>query len=125
MKKESLNLTAVIYARYSSHAQNDASIEQQVAECREYAATHDLKIIDIYADRAISGRSDRRPEFQKMIRHAEAGKFQIVLTYKSNRIARNMLDALRYEERLEKAGVKVVYCKKTSATMPPDAWRFA
>lgn len=102
----------VVYARYSSHAQNDASIEQQVAECREYAAAHDLKISDIYADRAISGRSDRRPEFQKMIRHAEAGRFQIVLTYKSNRIARNMLDALRYEERLEKAGVKVVYCKE-------------
>ena len=102
----------VVYARYSSHAQNDASIEQQVAECREYAAAHDLKISDIYADRAISGRSDRRPEFQKMIRHAEAGRFQVVLTYKSNRIARNMLDALRYEERLEKAGVKVVYCKE-------------
>ena len=102
----------VVYARYSSHAQNDASIEQQVAECREYAAAHDLKISEIYADRAVSGRSDRRPEFQKMIRHAEAGNFQVVLTYKSNRIARNMLDALRYEERLERAGVKVVYCKE-------------
>lgn len=102
----------VIYARYSSHAQNDASIEQQVAECREYAAAHDLKISGIYADRAVSGRSDRRPEFQKMIRHAETGRFQVVLTYKSNRIARNMLDALRYEERLEKAGVKVIYCKE-------------
>ena len=102
----------VVYARYSSAVQNDASIEQQVAECREYAAAHDLKISEIYADRAISGRSDRRPEFQKMIRHAESGRFQIVLTYKSNRIARNMLDALRYEERLEKAGVKLVYCKE-------------
>lgn len=102
----------VVYARYSSAVQNDASIEQQVAECREYAAAHDLKISDIYADRAVSGRSDRRPEFQKMIRHAETGRFQIVLTYKSNRIARNMLDALRYEERLEKAGVRVVYCKE-------------
>ena len=102
----------VVYARYSSHAQNDASIEQQIAECRAYAAQHDLKITEVYADRAISGRSDRRPEFQKMIRHAEAGWFQVVLTYKSNRIARNMLDALRYEERLAKAGVRVVYCKE-------------
>lgn len=102
----------VVYARYSSHAQNDASIEQQLDECKAYAAAHDLKISEVYADRALSGRSDKRPEFQKMIRHAEAGKFQIVLTYKSNRLARNMLDALRYEERLEKAGVKVVYCKE-------------
>ena len=102
----------VVYARYSSHAQNDASIEQQVEECRAYAAQHDLKITEIYADRAISGRSDRRPEFQKMIRHAESGRFDVVLTYKSNRIARNMLDALRYEDRLERAGVRVVYCKE-------------
>ena len=71
-----------------------------------------MKISEVYADRAISGRSDKRPEFQKMIRHAEAGKFQIVLTYKSNRLARNMLDALRYEDRLEKAGVTVIYCKE-------------
>ncbi|MDO4866343.1 MAG: recombinase family protein [Clostridia bacterium] len=111
-KQAPAETVAAVYARYSSHAQNDASIEQQVAECREYAAAHDLKICEIYADRALSGRSDRRPEFQKMIRHAEAGKFQVVLTYKSNRIARNMLDALRYEDRLEKAGVKVVYCKE-------------
>lgn len=103
---------AVIYARYSSHAQNDASIEQQVAECEAYAARHELKIVEVYDDRAVSGRSDRRPKFQMMMRHAEAGKFQIVLTYKSNRLARNMFDALRYEERLEKAGVKVVYCKE-------------
>lgn len=110
-EKTESNICAV-YARYSSHAQNDASIEQQVAECKAYASSHDLKITEVYADRAISGRSDRRPEFQKMIRHAESGRFQIVLTYKSNRIARNMLDALRYEERLEKAGVKVIYCKE-------------
>lgn len=112
-KKEQIEgNVCVVYARYSSHAQNDASIEQQLDECKAYAAAHDLKISEVYADRALSGRSDKRPEFQKMIRHAEAGKFQIVLTYKSNRLARNMLDALRYEDRLEKAGVKVVYCKE-------------
>lgn len=103
---------SVVYARYSSHAQNDASIEQQVAECRAYAESHGLTITEIYADRALSGRSDKRPEFQKMMRHADAGRFQVVLTYKSNRLARNMFDALRYEDRLEKAGVKVVYCKE-------------
>ena len=36
---------AVIYARYSSHAQNDASIEQQVAECEAYATSHGYKVI--------------------------------------------------------------------------------
>lgn len=105
-------LTAAIYARYSSNSQNDASIEQQVAECTVYAQQNGLKIVATFEDRAISGRSDKRPGFQKMIRAAERHEFQVLLTYKSNRIARNMYDALRYETRLEDAGVKVVYCKE-------------
>lgn len=88
---------AAIYARYSSNAQNDASIEQQVAECTMYAQQNGLKVVATFEDRAISGRSDKRPGFQKMIRAAERREFQVLLTYKSNRIARNMYDALRYE----------------------------
>lgn len=103
---------AVIYARYSSHAQNDASIEQQVAECREYAKSHQLTVVEVYADRAISGKSDRRHDFQRMMRHAENGRFAVVIAYKSNRIARNMLHALAYEDKLEKHGVRLVYVKE-------------
>lgn len=103
---------AVIYARYSSHMQNDASIEQQVAECMAYAADHNLRIIGTYEDRALSGRSDNRPEFQKMMRAAENRKFQVVLSYKSNRISRNMLHALAYEDKLSRFGIRVVYAKE-------------
>lgn len=103
---------AVIYARYSSSAQNDASIEQQIAECTEYARQNNLRIVNTFEDRAKSGRSDSRPGFQRMIRSAERHEFQVLLAYKSNRIARNMLNALAYEDRLAKAGVRVVYCKE-------------
>lgn len=104
--------TAAIYARYSSTAQNDASIEQQVEECVKYARENNLTIIATYEDRAISGRTDRRPGFQKMIRAAERREFQVLLAYKSNRISRNMQSALNYEKRLTDAGVRVVYCKE-------------
>lgn len=103
---------AAIYTRYSSHAQNDASIEQQIAECTAYAKANNLRIVATYEDRAISGRSDNRPEFQRMMRHAEARKFQVVIAYKSNRIARNMLHALAYEEKLARFGIRVVYAKE-------------
>lgn len=102
----------VIYARYSSHMQNDASIEQQIAECKAYAEDHNLRIVGTYEDRALSGRSDNRPEFQKMMRAAENRKFQVVLAYKSNRISRNMLHALAYEDKLSKFGIRVVYAKE-------------
>lgn len=112
-KKEDLPyLIAVIYARYSSHSQNDASIEQQVEECQEYARLNNLHVVNVYADRALSGKNDRRPEFQKMMRAAEKSGFQVVISYKSNRMARNMLQALAYEDKLSKMGVRVIYAKE-------------
>ena len=105
-------IPAAIYARYSSHAQNDESIEQQLDECEAYASAHGLQIVATYADRAMTGRNDRRPEFQRMIRAAEAHEFSVVVAYKSNRIARNMLQALQYEARLDRAGVRVVYARE-------------
>lgn len=110
--RQSAGTTAAIYARYSSSSQNDASIEQQVAECTQYALQNGLTIVSTYEDRAMTGRNDRRPGFQRMIRAAERGEFKTLLTYKSNRLARNMLDALKYEDKLDKVGVSVVYCKE-------------
>ena len=52
---------AVIYARYSSHNQRDVSIEQQVEACRKHAAELGLTVTATYEDRAISGKTDKRP----------------------------------------------------------------
>ena len=71
---ESQAQPCVIYARYSSHAQRDVSIEQQVADCEAYAKMNNLQVVKVYADRAHSGTSDKRPEFQKMLRDAERGR---------------------------------------------------
>ena len=62
---------AVIYARYSSHNQRDVSIEQQVEACRKHAAELGLTVTATYEDRAISGKTDKRPSFQRMMRDAE------------------------------------------------------
>ena len=60
-------MNVVIYARYSSHNQNEQSIEGQLEVCRNYAKQHNYTIIGEYIDRAQSGTSDDRPEFKKMI----------------------------------------------------------
>ena len=103
---------AVIYARYSSHNQRDVSIEQQVEACMKYAKDSGLNVVDTYADRAITGRSDRRPNFQRMMRDAEAGKFEFVISWKSNRIGRNMLQAMLNETRLADCGVRAVFVEE-------------
>lgn len=64
-------MTAVIYARYSSHNQREESIEGQFRECHEYAVKNDMTVIHEYCDRAISGKTDNRPEFQRLIKDSE------------------------------------------------------
>lgn len=75
------SLAAVIYARYSDRGQRDESIEQQIKECREYAESNGLTVIEVYADHAITGTTDKRPEFQKMMRHAEKKQFDCPATH--------------------------------------------
>ena len=79
----------VIYARYSSHAQRDVSIEQQVADCEAYCRLNNLNVIKVYADRHLSGTTDQRPQFQQMIKDAARGGWSYVVTWKVDRFARN------------------------------------
>ena len=108
-------MNGVIYARFSSHNQREESIEQQVAECEFLARREGISVVEIYADEAQSGRTERRNNFQRMLRDAEKRKFDVVIAYKSNRIARNMLNALLYESRLAEYGIKTIYCKEDFA----------
>lgn len=116
-------MIAVIYARYSSSAQNDASIEQQIEKCKEYAEKNGITIIAVYEDRAKSGRTDKRPNFQRMMRDAAKGKFDFVIAWKSNRIGRNMLQAMQNEAKLDSYGVRCLYVEEDYDDTP--AGRFA
>lgn len=56
-------MKGVIYARYSSYNQREESIEGQLRECKEYAERNDITILGTYIDRALSAKTDNRPEF--------------------------------------------------------------
>ncbi len=96
---------AAIYARYSCDKQRDESIDDQVAACREYALAHDMEVVDIFADAAMSGRDDDRPQFQAML---SAEGFEVLLVWKLDRFARDRFDASVNRRHLKKRGVQVV-----------------
>lgn len=64
---------AVIYARFSSHKQQETSIEGQIKVCEDYASREGIEIIDTYIDRTVSGTTDKRPSFNRMILDSENG----------------------------------------------------
>ena len=109
---------AVIYARFSSAAQNEQSIEGQLTVCHDYAERNGYMVVGEYIDRAISGRSDERPDFQRMINDARTGAFQYVLVYKLDRFSRNRYDSAIYKVQLKKYGVKVISCMENIGDNP-------
>ena len=76
-------MTAVIYARYSSDSQREASIEGQLRDCKDYAERN--------------GITDSAKKI-----------FDAVLVWKLDRFARNRYDAVYYKRQLEKNGVHLV-----------------
>lgn len=101
-------MKAVIYARYSSDNQREESIEGQLRECKEYADKNGITILCSYIDRALSAKTDNRPEFQKMVQDSAKGLFDTVLVWKLDRFARNRYDSAHYKAVLRRNGVKVV-----------------
>lgn len=100
---------AVIYARYSSDNQKETSIEDQLRLCREYAERNSMGVVHEYCDKAKSGTSvKRRTQFNKMLKDAESGRFDVVLVYATNRFARNTYDSFVYRHQLRENGVDIV-----------------
>lgn len=97
-----------LYTRYSSDNQRDASIEDQLRQCREHAARQGWTIVDSYSDRAISGASLIRSGIQQLLSDVQAGRFDIVLSEALDRISRDQEDVAAVFKRLRFAGVSIV-----------------
>ena len=111
-------MNVVIYARFSSHSQTEQSIEGQLRVCHAYAAQHNYTVIAEYIDRAISGKTDDRPQFQQMIADSSKHLFEGVLVYQLDRFARNRYDSATYKQKLKKNGVRVFSAKENIADDP-------
>ena len=114
-KKESSDMLipAVIYARYSSSGQREESIEGQLRECHDFARRNGMTVIGEYIDKALTGRTDKRPDFQRMLRDCEKGVFKAVICWKMDRFARNRYDSAMYKYKLKKNGVRIFYAKES------------
>lgn len=106
-------MEAVIYARYSCDNQREESIDGQLRECKEFAERKGIKIIGTYIDRALSAKTDNRPEFQRMIKESNKKFFETVIVWKLDRFSRNRYDSAHYKAILRKNGVKVVSATET------------
>ena len=108
-------MNAVIYARYSSDNQREESIEGQIRECTAYAERNGITVVRHYIDRALSAKTDNRPDFQQMIRDSNKKLFEIVLVWKFDRFARNRFDSANYKMILKKNNVHLISVMEPTA----------
>lgn len=95
-------MTGVIYARYSSDNKREESIDGQLREGKAFATHNDIQIVGEYIDRALSAKTDNRPEFQQMIKDSPKGIFYVVIVWKIDRFSRNCYDSAHYKNILKK-----------------------
>lgn len=98
----------VCYARFSSSKQREESITIQLEKIAEYCRNHNLEVVNQYIDEAQSGTNDRRINFQKMIKNAEAREWDYIVVYKMDRFSRSVSDALHYQKILQGYGIDIL-----------------
>lgn len=109
-KKTETPARFAIYTRYSSELQNDLSLEAQEQRCREEIAKRSGVVVGVYSDGAKSGWSLDRDGFIELRRAAEKGRFDAIMFWKFDRLARSHDHALMIKLLLRHAYGLKLYC---------------
>ena len=99
---------AYILARYSTDRQNPDSIEVQVQKCTDWCQKEGLPILGIYADYAVSGMKDTRPQQSRMMDDLRMGGADTVVIYDQSRMFRKMTAWFEFRAELETMGATVI-----------------
>lgn len=102
------NHGAMILARYSTDRQNPDSIEVQVEKCTEWCHQNHIPILGIFADMAVSGMKDSRPQYEMMMQQLRANIADTVVIYDQSRMFRKMTAWFVFRDELAAMGVSVV-----------------
>lgn len=94
---------AVLYLRLSKEdkdklnkGDDSASIQNQRLLLTDYALRRNYRIVNVYSDDDESGLFDTRPGFERMLRDAGLGKFDMVIAKSQSRFSRNMEHIEKY-----------------------------
>ncbi len=104
-------MNIVAYCRVSTDKSDQLnSIETQKTFFEEYSAKHGYNLVTIYADEGISGtKIKNRTQFQRLLRDAKHGLFDMVVVKDISRFARNTVDLLSSTRQLKELGIETTF----------------
>lgn len=99
---------AFICARYSTDNQSPDSIAVQVGACTEWCARNSVPVIGVFADEAVSGMKESRPQYAEMMRQLRQGIADMVVIYDQSRLFRRMTAWFTFRDEMTALGVRIV-----------------
>ena len=110
------------YTRVSSGSEAQGeSLENQTTYYQDLIeANSEYEFAGVFADQGITGTKDNRPEFQRMLALARAGKLDVILTKSISRFARNTTIVLELVRELKGLGIEVVFEKEQISSLSGD-----
>lgn len=101
---------AVGYVRESTEEQGQnwaPDVQRKAIE--RYATEQEMELVRVYQDFVSGRKAEKRPDFQRLLRHAAERRFDVLLVFHSSRFARNVFEARQYKEHLRtRLGIDVI-----------------
>ena len=114
------NNLAIAYYRFSSHSQNEASIDQQRELAHAWADAHGFKIVKEYEDAAISGTTEDRPGFQQMLSEVAKIRPRVLIMWKTDRLGRDKYVLAMAKRTIRDAGCEIRLLAENIPTDGPE-----
>lgn len=110
------------YARVSTDSKSQGeSLENQIQYYENIISSNpDYEFVEVFADKGITGYSENRPEFQRMLKLCRDKKIDLIITKSISRFARNTAIMLKTVRELKDLGVEVRFEKENINTLSGD-----
>ena len=117
-----------LYVRVSTteQAEEGFSIDEQLRTLKDFCEREGYEIYDEYVDRGISGKNiSGRPAVQRLLADVELKKFDVVLVWKMNRLARKSVDLMNMVEKFNSKNIAFrSYTEKYETESPTGKLQF-
>ena len=110
------------YARVSTLSDPQGeSLDSQITYYEKLIKSNpEYEFVEVFADRGISGTTDNRPEFRRMIDMARGGQIDLIITKSISRFARNTTIMLETIRELKTLNIEVEFEKENIKTLSGD-----
>ena len=97
-----------IYLRKSSESEDkqERSLRDQMADCEDLILREGLRVVKVFEESMSAKEPDIRPKYREMITDLQNGKYDGIIAWHPNRLARNMKDGGEIIDLLDKNIIK-------------------